>query len=315
MTEVVAEFTTNHAGHLGLLLRMVDKAVEAGATSIKMQKKDVDRFYSLEKLTTRYASPYGKTYRDYRTMFELDRYDWRRFDEHCRERGIRWFCTVQDLDSLHFMLAYGSYRYKVASSNARNGPFLEAVARLVPEHCEIVVSLAGCSLHDIDHVVATFSEHRRLWLLHCVAEYPCPPERLRLGNIERLLNRFGCERVRIGYSGHEEGSLPSAAAVWLGAEMVERHFCLSRYSFVHHVECSLEPDELAIFVKRAQAVSQMRENGDEVGDLCSWSGLPSAAFGTEFGMAEEEKPFLEDQTYGRDYLGTESQFGGGVRPR
>ena len=50
MTDFVAEFTTNHMGNLNVLLRMVERAVWAGCSYIKMQKKDVESFYSKEKL-------------------------------------------------------------------------------------------------------------------------------------------------------------------------------------------------------------------------------------------------------------------------
>jgi len=35
-----AEFTTNHLGNYNLLIDMLHKAKEAGATFVKMQKKD-----------------------------------------------------------------------------------------------------------------------------------------------------------------------------------------------------------------------------------------------------------------------------------
>ena len=44
MINFIAEFTTNHMGNLNVLLRMVEKAAEAGCSLIKMQKKDVKTF-------------------------------------------------------------------------------------------------------------------------------------------------------------------------------------------------------------------------------------------------------------------------------
>src|SRR5205085_10181951 len=99
-----------------------------------------------------------------------------------------------------------------------------------------------------ERALRVISNHH-VYLLHCVAEYPCPPESLRLGNIREMQKRFGGERVTIGYSGHEEGIAPTLAAIDLGAGMVERHFCLSRHSFVHHIECSLEPEEFKEMIR------------------------------------------------------------------
>ena len=294
----VAEFTTNHMGNLNVLLRMVERAAAAGCDYIKMQKKDVETFYTKEKLDVPYLSPYGKTYREYRSIFEFGEEDYTRFDRHCRNQGIRWFSTVQDVPSLYFMLRYDIQLYKVASCNARNKEFLKEVARSVPKGLGIVISVAGSTLQEIEESLKIFGDHQ-VYLLHCVAEYPCPPQALRLGNIQVLEERFACDWVSIGYSGHEEGIIPTLAAIDLGARMIERHFCLSRHSFVHHIECSLEPQEYK------ELVDIVRSGADLKG---LYTGLPPSAFDSYFGMNEVERSFLIEQTYGRKYIKEKSEF-------
>jgi N-acetylneuraminate synthase len=298
MTVFVAEFTTNHMGNLNVLLRMVEEAAAAGCSLIKMQKKDVESFYSQQKLDSAYTSPYGKTYRDYRSVFEFGDEDFERFDRKCKQHGVGWFCTVQDVPSLHFMLRFGLGHFKVASSNARNRVLLEECARLIPTDREIVISVGGSTLAQVEQALSLFPQHH-IWLLHCVAQYPCPTESLRLGNVAELKRHFASERVRIGYSGHEEGILPSLGAIAMGAEMVERHFCLSRHSFVHHIECSLEPEEFRALVDQAK---------DPVRVRASQSELPEIAFASSFGMSEVEKTFLVEQTYGTKFITTPTQF-------
>lgn len=292
-TVFVAEFTTNHLGNLNLLLRMADEVARIGCSHIKMQKKDVASFYSKEELDAPYVSPYGHTFSAYRSMFEFGSEDYERFDRRCRELGIRWFSTVQDIPSLHFMLDYQLPLYKIASCNSKNIDLLTEVARCVPRESEIVVSLGGATLADVENVLKIVKDHH-LHLLHCVSEYPCPPERLRLGNIPVLISNFASDRVSIGYSGHEEGIAASLAAVDLGAEMVERHFCLSRHSFVHHIDCSLEPSEfrnLIEIISFGEALARY------------YSDLPEAAFASSFGMSTEEQRFLVGRRYSDQFTG------------
>ncbi|MHA1949599.1 MAG: N-acetylneuraminate synthase family protein [Candidatus Thorarchaeota archaeon] len=297
MTQFVAEFTTNHMGNYNVLEEMAKKAKEAGADFIKMQKKDIESYYSQEKLDQPFDSPYGKTYRDYRKIFEFNMDDLHRFDMFCRKKlGIPWFTTVQDVKSLKEMLRFHLPKYKIASSSARDWEFIQAVNKLVPKNAEIVVSVAGSDTNEIRTLIELIPQHR-LVLQHCVAEYPCPLENLRFGNIVHYKGVFESDRIKIGYSGHEQGIAPSVAlARKHELYTLERHFCLSRHSFVHHIECSLEPDEFA------EMVSEIK------GPTNSEYVLPELAWNAGFGMSEIEREFLEKQTYGNTYLGGGSKI-------
>lgn len=296
MTQFVAEFTTNHMGNYNVLEEMAKKAKEAGADFIKMQKKDVETYYSQEKLDRLYESPYGKTYRDYRKIFEFGREDFDRFDKLCKRLDIPWFATVQDMSSLDFMLKYNLPKYKIASSSARDWKFIKAIVTQIPKTAEIVVSVGGSTLDDIHKLLNQIPQHN-IVLQHCVAEYPCPLGRLRLGNIGILKDEFEDSRIKIGYSGHEEGIAPSiAVAERYNPYLIERHFCLSKHSFVHHIECSLEPEEFSELISEVDSPSAIHVLPDE-----SWK--------SSFGMSDIEVEFLEKQTYGNTYLGDGSQLG------
>lgn len=299
MTTFVAEFTTNHMGNLNVLLKMVEQAANSGCHFIKMQKKDVKNFYSKEKLSSKYISPYGTTYEEYRNIFEFEKEDFDRFDKKCKQHNVDWFSTAQDINSLEFLLQFDLPMYKVASTNSRNKNFLVEFEKNVPTDREIVLSVAGSNLQEIENSLNLFPRHN-IHLLHCVAEYPCKHENLRLGNIIKLTETFADNRISIGYSGHEVGVVPTYAAVDLGAKMVERHFCLSRHSFVHHIECSLEPDEFAEMTKTINSTVQLK-------DLYI-DQLPQESYRSDFGMTNKEESFLLNQTYGADYINEKSNF-------
>jgi sialic acid synthase SpsE len=285
----VSEFTTNHLGSLNLLLRMTQEAAQAGCDYIKMQKKSVSTFYSAQELSRPYRSPYGKTFGEYRTMFEFDRESHNRFDRECRFLKIPWFATVQDVPSLKWMIPYDLPMYKLSSSSARNPGLLREVAQTVPLSAAIVISVAGATLSEIETALSIVNRHT-VHLLHCVAEYPCPVDSLRLGNITVLKQMFESDRVTIGYSGHERGIQPTLAAVELGARMIERHFCISRHSFVHHIECSLEPQEFAELISVVRSEKQLTDRYTE---------LPNTAFKVEFGMSDAERRFLINRQYAK----------------
>ena len=294
--EFVAEFTTNHMGNMNVLLKMVEEAAKAGCHYIKMQKKDVDTFYTKEKLEHPFLSPYGQTYGEYRRIFEFDYENMMRFDRACRENNIKWFCTVQDIPSLSFIMQFNLDIYKVASVNLKNQSLLRKIIDEVPAEKRIVVSTGGSTLAEIDNTIRLLHKFPNLTILHCTSEYPCALENVRLGNIKRLIELYGSEQTKIGYSGHEEGYIPTIAAAAFGATMIERHFCLSRHSFVHHIECSLEPQEYKELIKIISGVGSPDALAPYIQEL------PDCAFETHFEMTEREKDFLLHQTYGKKYM-------------
>jgi len=297
MTIFVAEFTTNHLGNLNLALEMALAAKKAGADFIKMQKKSVGTFYSADKLNSPYKSPYGKTYYDYRKVFEFDRSQFQIFNDYCDSIDMPWFCTVQDKSSLDMMLDFDLPMYKIASSNARDWDFIRYVNDNVSKDKPIVLSVAGSTLSEIRRAVniLTGEVQRTVYVLHCVAKYPCNDENLALGNIKAMQEQFeNRQHIKIGYSGHEEGIEPTLHVVDMGVTMIERHFCLSRHSFAHHIECSLEPKEFNKLVNY-EKISNRKH-------------LPDLAFDTSFGMSDAQRDFLVDQTYGKKFLGEESQW-------
>lgn len=277
---IVAEFTTNHMGNLNVLLRMVKLAKWAGADIIKMQKKDVETFYTQDKLNGLYSSPYGKTYRDYRSIFEFGVEDFRRFDACCKENDIPWYSTIQDVNSIRFFEDFDMPMVKIASCNTRNDELILSIREGFPEK-PVVFSIGGTTMERIEEIVSIFDD-REIYIQQCTAKYPCPTEQLHLGNITALKEKFPDPRIHVGYSGHEEGWIPTLVAVSLGAEIIERHFCISRDSFVHHIECSLEPGEF----------KDMTWTIDNMPDI----------YDTNFGMSKCEEKFLLQGSYGTDNL-------------
>lgn len=296
MTRFIAEFTTNHMGNLNLLFRMVRKAKESGADLIKMQSKDVENFYDKKKLDASFMSPYGKTYREYRTLFEFDIEDMFRFDDECYKNDIRWYTTIQEINSLKKFLQveyiFNSLEpmLKISSSGARDDKLIEEFVKKVPKTFTIVVSVAGLLLSEIREIIRSFQDYNMI-IQHCVAEYPTVENNLRLGNLPVLLEEFESDKVKIGYSSHYAGIADVTSLNLNRLETIEKHFCISRNSFVHHIECSLEPDEFKRMV-----------------ELKGSRTLSPDAYETSFGMSNIEVEFLEKQTYGNTFLGEKSEW-------
>lgn len=135
--------------------------------------------------------------------------------------GLIAMSTPFDEDGVDWCMDHGIDIIKVASCSAMDWPLLTKIAYT---HKPIIISTGGKTLSDIDKIYNFFThKHCDFALLHCVAEYPAPKERLQLDFIERMTRRF--PDITIGYSGHEDPDdyIIPMLAIAKGAKILERH--------------------------------------------------------------------------------------------
>lgn len=110
---------------------------------------------------------------------------------------------------------------KIASCSFTDWPLLE---KIISTKKPVIASTAGVAVSDIDKVVSFFT-HRshKLILLHCVGEYPTPPEHLNLNQITFLQKRYS--GIQIGFSTHEDPNNTTAVqlAIAKGVRIFEKH--------------------------------------------------------------------------------------------
>jgi N-acetylneuraminate synthase len=244
---VVAEIGINHAGDLALAKRLIDVAVAARCDAVKFQKRTVEVVYTPAELAQPRASPFGATNGDLKRGLELGLDAYREIDRYCRERGIDWFASSWDEQSVDFIDAFDVPCHKVASASLTDDDLLRHLRRTGKP---ILLSTGMSTLAEIDHAIEVLGT-RDLVLMHCCSAYPARDDELNLRVMAMLRERYG---VPVGYSGHETGLAPTLAAVALGASVVERHVTLDRSSWGSDQAASLEPDDLIRLVVEIRAI-------------------------------------------------------------
>jgi len=110
---------------------------------------------------------------------------------------------------------------KIGSCSATDWPLLEKVAECGKP---VIFSTGGLTLKQINDLVSFF-DHRGVHfaIMHCVSIYPTPDDKMQLGQIRLLRNRYPGKVI--GFSTHEdpEDTVPVQIAVALGAQIFERH--------------------------------------------------------------------------------------------
>ena len=261
---IVAELTNNHLGDPERLVEMIERAKESGADLIKVQKRDVDSFYTREQLATYYWSPFGETLADYRRGVELSDEMLDLLDTTCRRCGIEWFCSALDMPSYRALKRFNPRLLKVPSTISNHREFHRELA--ADYRGPLVVSTGATSQEYTEYVLETFSRNETLYLLHCVSAYPTPREACNVA-VVRAYDAVRARHPKIlpGYSSHDLGSLGSMLAVAGGARMIEKHVKLHDVEWVHFdkVAIDLATEDFARFVSDVRTAEMIVGSGEK----------------------------------------------------
>ncbi|MCD2324459.1 N-acetylneuraminate synthase family protein [Sphingomonas sp. IC-56] len=263
--QVTAELTTNHFGDRNRLERMIRAAWAAGADHIKLQKRDVQSFYTAEQLASPYVSPFGKTFGDYRRQLELDRDDFAFVDALCQELGIHWFASVLDQPSFEFMLQFDPAMVKLPSTISEHRDYLSYVARNY--RGSVVLSTGMTGLEYEKWLLGSFVNCRELYLLQCNSAYPTPKADCNVAVVRHYHGLSQADhRIVPGYSSHDFGWLASALAVAAGARMVEKHVKLGNSDWAHFdaVAVDLTTSDFRDYVAMIREAEELVGSGNKV---------------------------------------------------
>ncbi|MCM8542606.1 MAG: N-acetylneuraminate synthase [Lentisphaeraceae bacterium] len=275
--KIIAEAGVNHNGSIELAKKLVDAAFAAGADIVKFQT------YKTEKLVTRKAAKakYQES-SEYESQFEmlkrleLSEECFREIQSYCESVGIEFLSTAFDFESLDFLVNDLSLKaLKVPSGELSNAPLVLEHART---HCKLIVSTGMATLAEVERALGVIAfglldkleqpselAFRNAYispsgqkllkeyvsLLHCTSEYPAPVQSINLKSMDTLKYAFG---LNTGFSDHSSGIAIPIAAAARGANIIEKHFTLSRDLPGPDHKASLEPHELKEMIHSIRSV-------------------------------------------------------------
>lgn len=257
-TLIIAEAGVNHNGSIELAKKLVEKAKEAGVDYIKFQTFKASKLVTKAAKQAEYQQKNigkeGDSQYQMLKKLELSPEDHEVLIAYCKERGIKFFSTAFDFDSIEYLHSLNLGLWKVPSGEVTNYPFLKRIAAY---NEPTILSTGMCDMDDVRAAVNALYKNglskENLILLHCNTEYPTPFEDVNLKAMDALRNEFG---VEVGYSDHTKGIEVPIAAVALGAAVIEKHFTLDRNMKGPDHKASLEPDELKAMVSAIRNIEK-----------------------------------------------------------
>lgn len=220
---IIAEIGINHNGSLKTAKQLIKEAASIGVDAVKFQKRTPELCVPKDQWNVERDTPWGRmTYIDYRRKVELSKNDYEEIDRYCKMKGIHWFASCWDEESVDFMMQFDPPLFKAASASLTD---LSLLKKKKATGKPLMISTGMSTINEIKRAVHELGTENLL-LAHSTSTYPCPLEELNLRMIQTLRKMY--PQIPIGYSGHEVGLAPTFAAVSLGATFVERHITLDR---------------------------------------------------------------------------------------
>ena len=256
-TLIIAEAGVNHNGDIGKAKDLIDVAAEAGADWVKFQTFSADRLVTVLAPKASYQNQTTDSDESQFSMIkklELTREMHECLIKHCKLRGIRFFSTGFDPESINLLVALGINCFKIPSGEITNLPYLRHVGQFGKP---VILSTGMSNMDEIKNALDVLEQAGtscdQITVLHCNTEYPTPMEDANLLAMITIRDSLG---VKVGYSDHTMGIEVPIAAVALGATVIEKHFTLDRNLPGPDHKTSLLPDELKAMVSSIRNIEK-----------------------------------------------------------
>lgn len=253
---IIAEIGINHNGSLDLAKKLIDGALFAGCDAVKFQKRTPEICVPQDQWDIERDTPWGRmTYLEYKHRMEFGFSEFEQINEYCKLKGIDWFVSAWDIESVNFIEQFEPIAYKIASASVTDDDLLERL-RLTKK--PLLLSTGMSTIEEIDEAINIIGTENLL-LAQSTSAYPCDLNELNLRVIDTFRNKYST--IPIGYSGHETGLAPTLASVALGASFIERHITLDRAMWGTDQAASVEINGMFKLVKDIRDIEKSLGDG------------------------------------------------------
>jgi sialic acid synthase SpsE len=244
---VIAEVGINHEGDVMKARRMVNDAHAVGAECVKFQCHVID-----DEMVPNAVVPGNATESiwDIMSRCVLDEAEERWLKELVESKGMLYLSTPFSRAAADRLERMGVQAYKIGSGECNNYPLVRHIASFGKP---VILSTGMNDLDSIQPAVEILRSCRSPYaLMHCTSMYPTPYDKVRLGALSELSERF--PDAVLGLSDHSIGNYACLAAVALGARVLEKHFTSSKTWPGPDIPISIDPVELRDLLQGSRAV-------------------------------------------------------------
>ena len=264
---IIAELGTSHNGDIVKAKEMIAAAAETGADCVKFQIVIASEI--LHPKTGLVSLPGGgiKLYERFKEL-ELTPDFYAELKDTAEAMGLLFLCTPFGLESARILRDLQPKIVKIASPELNYTALLEEIAQW---KLPVLLSTGVSRLGDIEDALELLrkgnlagentnldEKNAQICLLHCITAYPAPETEYNLRVLGHLSGIFG---IAVGLSDHSmDPELVPVLALGQGAQVIEKHFCLSRSDSGLDDPVALPPP---LFSSMVQALRWAQKAGPE----------------------------------------------------
>lgn len=256
---IIAEIGVNHNGNEILLKKLIEEAAKCGVDACKFQTFKADTLALTNTPKVKYqesTSDKGESHWEMLKRLEMTHDMHLIAMEECRNLGVEFISTPYDPESVKYLFDLGVEKVKTASADVVDH---RIHLEIIKHEMEPYIALGMANQSEILQLLSLYSTaNKPPTILHCVSNYPCSDKSLNLNCITTMQQDYG---LKVGFSDHSVGSEAAAAAVALGAKVVEKHFTLDVNLPGPDHKASSIPSEFKELVARIRRVETMLGNG------------------------------------------------------
>jgi N,N'-diacetyllegionaminate synthase len=262
---IIAEFGSVHDGSFGNACKLIVAAANNGANVVKFQT----HIPEAETLKDAPSPVYfrGEPRFEYFKRTAFSKKQWVELKNICDDNGVKFLSSPFSLEAVELLEEVGVDIYKIPSGEVTNTPMLDLISKTDKT---VILSSGMSNFKELDLSYEILKNSKKLIIMQCTSEYPCPPERIGLNVLETLRNRYN---VDVGFSDHSMGYAASFAAAALGTFVIEKHFTFSRLMYGSDASISMEPHEFKVFTQGIRDIWTMLENPIDKDDIDRYNDM------------------------------------------
>lgn len=266
---VIAELAQGYEGDFDLSKTLIKAAAKSKADIVKFQM-----VYADELATPDYQ------YYELFTQLEFSTSQWAELVQYASSLKVQLAMDVFGYQSLQVCEETGVDIIKLHPTDTTNFALLRAINK--SSISEVILGVGGAYLDEVKNAIEVLGQEKRITLLHGFQGYPTPLDANQLSRLtvlKRELAQF--ENLVYGFADHElaesefSDTLP-AMSIGFGADVIEKHFTLTRNMELEDSESALNADEFMIFTDNMKTL---------------YAAIGNESREQDFGMSEQEDAY------------------------